>query len=155
MLRLYNKVAIAFIVALSATPAFSQAANFSELKLSPGFPPEAGQASGRTGGAYSLSSIANKDRNNNACIGYGAQTPDHIMVLEGNFPKLTVQVNTAKKDTTLVIKGPNNLILCGDDTGSSKDASVQATNLPPGKYQVWVGAIQEGQRWNYTLTVRQ
>lgn len=155
MLRSYSKVAIALIVALSATPAFSQAANFGELKLSPGFPPEAGQASGRTGGAYSLSSIANKDRNNNACIGYGAQTPDHILILEEKFPKLTVQINSGGNDTTLVIKGPNNLILCGDDTGPSKDASVQATNLPPGKYQVWVGAIKGGQRWRYSLSVRQ
>lgn len=155
MLRFFNKVALFVIVALSATPAFSQAANFGELKLSPGFPPGTGQASGRTGGTDSLSVIANSDRNKKPCIGYGARTPDHIMILEKSFPKLTVQVNSGGKDTTLVIKGPNNLILCGDDTGSNKDASVTASNLPPGPYSVWVGTLQEGQRWNYTLTVRQ
>lgn len=155
MLGLCSRIAVALIVALSATSAFSQTANFGELKLAPGFTAGTGQASGRTGGAYSLSSISNSDRNKKPCIGYGAETPDHIMVLEKPFGKLSVQVNSGGKDTTLVIRGPNNLTLCGDDTGSSKDASIQASNLPAGKYQVWIGAIKEGQRWNYTLTVRQ
>jgi hypothetical protein len=155
---LHSRVWVALAVALSATPAFSQAANFRKLTLSSGFSPAAGQASGQTGGTLSLSSIANSDRNNKPCIGYGSETPDHIMVLESKFPKLAVEVNSGK-DTTLVIRGPNNLILCGDDTktgkGASKDASVEAANLPPGEYRVWVGTMQEGQRWNYTLTVRQ
>lgn len=150
---LHSRVLVALAVALSATPAFSQA-NFGKLKLSSGFSASAGQASGRTGGTYSLSSIANSDRNKKPCIGYGSETPDHIMVLESNFPKLAVEVNSGK-DTTLVIRGPNNLILCGDDTKTSKDASVEAGNLTPGEYRVWVGTMQEGQRWNYTLTVRQ
>ena len=150
---LHSRVLVALAVALSATPAFSQA-NFGKLKLSSGFSPGAGQASGRTGGSYSLSSIANSDHNKKPCIGYGSETPDHIIVLESNFPKLAVEVNSGK-DTTLVIRGPNNLILCGDDTKTSKDASVEAANLPPGEYSVWVGTMQEGQRWNYTLTVRQ
>ncbi|AFZ20875.1 hypothetical protein [Allocoleopsis franciscana] len=150
---LHSRVWVALAVALSATPAFSQA-NFGKLKLSSGFSPSAGQASGRTGGTYSLSSIANSDRQKKPCIGYGSETPDHIMVLESNFPKLAVEVNSGK-DTTLVIRGPNNLILCGDDTKTSKDASVEAANLPPGEYSVWVGTLKAGQRWNYTLTVRQ
>ncbi|GAB4190892.1 MAG: hypothetical protein Fur006_33420 [Coleofasciculaceae cyanobacterium] len=155
---LHSRILVVLAVASSATPAFSQAANFGKFKLSAGFPPEAGQVSGRTGGTYSLSSIANKGSNGKPCIGYGAQTPDHIMVLESNFPKLNIAVNSGQ-DTTIVIKGPKNLILCGDDTktskGVSKDASVDASNLPPGEYEVWVGSIQEGQRWNYTLNVRQ
>ncbi|HEY9610815.1 hypothetical protein [Allocoleopsis sp.] len=155
---LHSKILLAFAVALSAAPAFSQSANFGKLTLSPGFPATAGQASGNTGGTYSLSSIANSDRNNKPCIGYGSENPDHIMVLQSKFSKLSVEVNSGK-DTTLVIRGPNNLILCGDDTktskGVSKDASVEASNLPPGEYRMWVGAMKEGQRWNYSLTVRQ
>ena len=155
MLRLFNKAAVALIVALGATPAFSQAANFGELKLSPGFPSSAGQISGRTGGTYSLSSIANSDQNGKACIGYAADTPDHIMILQGNFPKLTVQVNSGK-DTTLVIRGPNkSTIRCGDDTGSIKDASITDSNWQAGRYEIWVGAIKEGKQWDYSLSVRQ
>jgi hypothetical protein len=156
---LHSKTLVALAVALSATPAFSQASNFGELKLSLGFSPGAGQVSGLTGGTYSLSSLANSGSNGKHCIGYGAQTPDHIVVLQSKFPKLSVQVDSGGQDTTLVIQGPNNLILCGDDTktskGVSKDASIEAANLPAGKYSIWVGTLKEGQRWNYTLTVRE
>jgi len=54
-----------------------------------------------------------------------------------------------------VIRGPNNSILCGDDTGLSKDASVESTNLKAGRYEIWVGSIEAAQRWNYILSVRE
>jgi hypothetical protein len=155
MRRLYGRGVIALIAVLSATPVLSQAANFGNLSLSPGFAQGSGRVAGHTAGTYSLSSIANSDRNGNPCIGYGAETPDHIMTLDKDFPKLSVQVNSGGKDTTLIIRGPDNLTLCGDDTGSSKDASVQASNWKAGEYRIWVGAINAGQSWNYTLTVRQ
>jgi len=155
MLRLYGRSFIAVIAALSATPVLSQSTNFDTLTLSPGFAKGKGVVTGYTGGSFSLSSIANSDRNNNPCIGFGgSETPDHILVLEKDFPRLKIQVKSGK-DTTLVIKGPDNLILCGDDTGSSKDASVEASNLPAGKYSVWVGTINPRQNWNYTITVRE
>ena len=155
MLRLSGGGVIALIAALSATPVLSQAANFVKLNLSPGFPPSAGRVAGNTGGAYSLSSIANSDQDKRPCIGYGSETPDHIMSLQKDFPKLSVQVNSRGRDTTLVIKGPGNFILCGDDTGSSKDASVEASNWKAGEYRIWVGSIAPRQRWNYILTVRE
>lgn len=153
---LHGSGVIALIAALGAIPVFSQTANFGNLTLAPGFAQGAGSASGYTGGSYSLSSIANRDRNNNHCIGFGAPTPDHILVLESNFSNLSVLVNTGGKDTTLVIQGPNNQTLrCGDDSGSSKDASVRDTNWSAGTYKVWVGTFEPGQRLNYTLTVRE
>jgi hypothetical protein len=48
------------------------------------------------------------------------------MVLERDFPKLKCAVNSRGKDTTLLIRGPGNLIVCGDDTGGRKDAIVEA-----------------------------
>ena len=159
MLRLTGKEIVGLIAALSATPVFAQAANFASLSLAPGFQPRAGMVSGNTGGSYSLSSIANRDRKNNPCIGFGAETPDHIMTLERDFSNLSVQVKTRGKDTTLLIQGPMNspnpTVRCGDDTGSSKDASVQDTNWKAGPYKIWVGSIESGSRWNYLLTVRQ
>jgi len=159
MLRFTGRGIVALIAALSATPVFAQAANFASLSLAPGFPTGAGVVSGNTGGSYSLSSIINRDRKNNPCIGFGAETPDHIMTLERDFSNLTVQVKTRGKDTTLLIQGPinspNQSVRCGDDTGSSKDASVQDTNWKAGQYRVWVGSIDPRRRWNYLLTVRQ
>jgi hypothetical protein len=159
MLRFTGRGIVALIAALSATPVFAQAANFASLSLAPGFPAGAGVVSGNTSGSYSLSSISNRDRKNNPCIGFGAETPDHIMTLERDFSNLTVQVKTRGKDTTLLIQGPinspNQSVRCGDDTGSSKDASVQDTNWKAGQYRVWVGSIDPRRKWNYLLTVRQ
>ena len=157
MLRLYGRGVIALIAALiSATPVLSQvAANFGTLTLSPGFSAKVGRANGTTGGSYSLSSIANRDRNNNRCIGFGDATPDHVLVLQKDFANLSVLVNSGGQDTTIVIQGPNNeTVRCGDDTGASKDASVQ-DSLKAGTYKVWVGSLEAGQRLSYTLTVQE
>ncbi|HEY9821430.1 MAG TPA: hypothetical protein V6D35_11730 [Candidatus Sericytochromatia bacterium] len=155
MRHLYGGGGIALIAALSATPVLSQAANFGNLTLSPGFPPGSAVVTGQTGGAYSLPSISNSDRNKKPCIGFGSETPDHIMVLERDFPKLAVQVNSRGKDTTLLIRGPGNSIVCGDDTGGRKDAIVEGNDWKAGRYEIWVGSIEARQRWNYSLTVRE
>jgi len=78
------------------------------------------------------------------------------MVLQQDFSNLSVLVNTGGKDTTLVVQGPNDQsVRCGDDTGSSKDASVQGSNWSAGTYRIWVGSFESGQRLDYTITVRE
>ncbi|HAG85617.1 MAG TPA: hypothetical protein DCL61_31885 [Cyanobacteria bacterium UBA12227] len=155
MLGLSNyRTLIGLVAVLSATPVVAQT-NFANLTIALGFPPESGMVAGNTGGSYSLPSLVNRDRNNTPCLGYGDETPDHKLVLEQDFPKLSIKVNSGGNDTTLVIKGPNGVALCGDDTGSKKDASVEASNLEAGEYSVWVGSINPGQNWNYTLSVRE
>lgn len=155
--RFKSRAWLVLLTALSATPVLAQTANFGTLTLSQGFPPSAGEVSGYTGGSYSLAAIANSDRQNNRCIGFASPTPDHIMVLERDFPKLTVQVNTGGSDTTLLIRGPGNAnsIRCGDDTGSNKDASISDTNWKAGRYSIWVGSFEEGVRRDYSLSVQQ
>lgn len=157
MRRLSRRGAIALMATLlGATPVLSQSANFGRLSLAPSFPARAGQATGNTGGSFSLSSIANRDRHNKPCIGFGDTNPDHIIVLQKNFPSLSVLVNSGGKDTTLVIQGPDKqTVRCGDDTGSSKDASVKDSNWAAGTYRIWVGNLEPGKRVNYTLTVRE
>lgn len=146
---------ITLMAALMATPVLAQPANFQSLRLSPGFKRSEGVVTGNTGGSYSLSAIANRDVGNRPCIGFAAPTPDHIMVLEDNFSQLKIQVDTRGKDTTLVIKGPDNIIRCGDDTGRNKDALIEDFNWKAGEYQIWVGSIDSGKRWNYTLRVEE
>lgn len=146
---------IALVATLSAIPMIAKAANFGNLTLTPGFDSSTAVVTGATGGAYSLSSIANRDRNDNPCIGFGDPTPDHIMTLEKDFPKLKLQVNSRGNDTTLVIQGSNGTVRCGDDTGSNKDASITGTNWKAGNYEIWVGSFDAGQRWNYSLSARE
>lgn len=144
---------LAILTAISATPVWAQTANFGAVSLSPGFQPSDGVVEGYTGGSYSLSTIANRDRNNKPCIGFGDPTPDHVMTLQKDFSRLKLQVNSGGYDTTLLIQGPgDNTIRCGDDTGKNKDASVEDSNWKAGKYRIWVGAFDAGVKRDYTLS---
>lgn len=147
--------ALTALAVLSALPILAQTANFDPLNLSPGSADSPRTVQGFTGGSFSLSAIANRDRNRNLCLGFADSTPDHIMTLQQNFPQLTLRVDSGGNDTTLVIQGPNDTIWCGDDTGRNKDASIQDTNWPSGTYRIWIGAFEAGARYDYTLTARE
>jgi hypothetical protein len=140
---------LAMMASVTATPVLAQQANFGTLRLSPGFNQSQGTASGYTGGSYSLTAIANRDRNNKPCIGFGDPSPDHIMVLEKDFSRLTVRANVRDYDTTLLIQGPNNgMVRCGDE-------SISDSKWKAGTYRIWVGGANPGVKRNYTLTVRE
>lgn len=144
------------ITTLITTPAIAQVGNFNPLTLALGFEKTAAVVTGHTGGSYSLASIANSDRANRPCIGYGDPNPDHIMVLENNFPKLKLQVDSGGKDTTLVIRGPNqNTIRCNFGTNDDKDAKIEDINWQAGQYQIWVGSMNSGKRIDYRLSAQQ
>jgi hypothetical protein len=141
----------ALLLPMGTLPAWAQ--SVAPAKLAPGFARQDGVLSGATNGSYSLSSIAKFDRDQNPCLGFANPTPDHKIILEKGFPKLNFQVNSRGKDTTIVIKAPNGQVFCGDDTSNKKDASISTTNLPSGEYDVWVGSIEPGKRWSYSLTI--
>jgi hypothetical protein len=143
------------LILLSATPAMSQGANFGQFSLTSGFDRTQVVAGGYTSGSYSLSSIANVDRYSRPCIGYGDPNPDHIMVLENDFPKLILQVDSGGQDTTLVVRGPDrNTIRCNFGTNDSPDARIEDTNWQAGRYEIWVGSIKSGQHLNYRLSAQ-
>ncbi|WP_375503310.1 hypothetical protein [uncultured Nostoc sp.] len=147
---------LAILSAIIATPVIAQTANFGTFTLSTNFDPAQGIVQGFTGGSYSLSAISNRDRDQKACIGFADPNPDHIMVLEKDFPQMTIQVDSNGNDTTLLIQGPDQTtIRCGDDTGKSKDASVSDRNWKSGTYRIWVGTFNPGVKRDYTLKVEQ
>lgn len=158
LIRPFTKIKSSYLLAMLsvivALPVSAQKANFGSIALAPGFQSSAGRVTGYTGGSYSLSTISNRDRHNNPCIGFGDTNPDYIINLEKDFQHLKVQVDSGGNDTTLVIQGPNDsTVACGDDTGNSKDASVEDTKWQAGTYRVWVGAIDAGTKHKYTLSV--
>ncbi|MDZ7962480.1 MAG: hypothetical protein RMY34_32215 [Aulosira sp. DedQUE10] len=157
-LRIKSKLGcfLAIATAIMAQPVIAQTANFGTLKLSAGFNPAEGVVEGYTGGSYSLSAIINRDRDKKACIGFADPQPDHIITLEKNFDRLKFLVNSGGYDTTIVIQGPDDsTIRCGDDTGKSKDASIDDQNFKSGTYRVWIGTFNPGVKHNYTLSVQQ
>ena len=74
------------------------------------------------------------------------------MVLNGNFNQLKLQVKSGK-DTTLLVKGPGKQLFCADDTSQGADAGFVAQKLKAGRYSVWVGTSEPGQKYRYTLSV--
>ncbi|HIK11484.1 MAG TPA: hypothetical protein IGS52_14665 [Oscillatoriaceae cyanobacterium M33_DOE_052] len=148
---------IAVLLPLVFSPVLSVLAleaNFPGLSLEPGFAPTPAVVSGRTGGSTSLPAIVGAtDSQKKTCLGFGSPNPDHILVLEKDFPRLKIQVSSGA-DTTLAIIGPNsNTVRCGDDTGSSLDASVEDVSWKAGTYKIWIGVMQAGLQRNYTLSV--
>lgn len=140
-------------VLASVAPAIAQSANFDGITLST-YPPSTAEVTGRTVGTYALGNIAGRDRDGKPCTGFADTNPDHILVLQNDFPTLTVQV-TSGRDTTLLIQGPDdNTIRCGQDISRRDlDAIVQGEDWRTGTYRIWVGTHDQGQRFNYTLSV--
>lgn len=137
---------------LGALPVLAQS-NFGGLTL--GNDKQTGTLSGSTGGSTSLPAIvSNYDRNNITCLGFGDPTPDHILVLQQNFPTLNLRVNSGGSGTTLVVQGARD-VRCSDNSATRrKDASLSDTDWPAGTYKIWVGTAAPGVRRNYTLSVR-
>lgn len=137
-----------------ATSAVAQEASFGTLSVaSMGRQTIEGQAGGTTSLPSAVAGQA-QDRLNNACLGYGALTPNHILELTSGRDRLVLTVDSGGQDTTLIVKGPDGQVLCGDDiSGRNLDAQIAANGWQPGTYEVWVGTFESGQRYNYTLIV--
>jgi hypothetical protein len=154
MLYLNKRSLIALAIALIALPAIAKDSNFPKFSLNAN--QKTAIVEGSTGGSYSLSSIANQDKNKNPCLGYGDTTPDHIMTLEQDFSKLKLEVNSSVQDTTLIVRGPDqNTIRCGLSNGDNKGAIIEDNNLfSKGEYEIWVGSSEAAQIANYTLSAQ-
>lgn len=143
---------LAIIATVVNGSAIAQEANFGKAALSTANP--VGRLSGSTGGSISLPAIiSNMDYRNNRCLGFGDSKPDHILILEKNFPSLNLRVSSGS-DTTLVVLGVDGIVRCGDDTGAQKDASIVDTNWKAGIYRIWVGSAAPGSQRDYRLTIQ-
>ena len=149
-----NGALLAATCAIAALPVLAETVNFGTLTLSRGFDSPTAVLRGSTGGSYSLSAIANVDRHKNKCLGFATPTPDHIIVLQQNFSKLTIQVNSGGKDTTLLVQS-SSAVRCGDDTGQNKDAGIVDSDWQAGTYRIWVGTLEPGVKSNYTISVQE
>lgn len=98
--------------------------------------------------------VGNRDQRRQRCMGYGSASPDHQIEITQNLSRISLQVRSRARDTTLVIRGPKNSIFCADDSQLGKDAGMTLSNLQPGLYQVWVGAFDSGDKFPYTLSIR-
>lgn len=152
MLKFKKALSAAIISTLSMGPVLAQQTNFDSLKLSAGFSPDKAVLIGYTNGSVSLASLNNTD--NNKCLGYASNIPDHIIELEKDFPSLLLKATSSQGEITLLVKTPDDQVICADST-SQKEVMIKTQNWKKGKYRIWVGSIDEGQKSKYTLFVQQ
>lgn len=133
----------------------AQKSDLNHLILAIGAEAEGGVLTGNTGGAYSLASISNRDRHKSPCLGYSDPQPDHIITLENDLTRLTLQVDSGGSDTTLVVKDlESNTIRCAFGQQDRRDAVIQDERWSAGSYYIWVGSMLPNQRSPYRLSVQ-
>jgi hypothetical protein len=122
--------------------ASAQRSNFGTITLTSGFTPDPHVAAGTSGGQANASNV------NSQCRGWISSTPDHILVLRGNFAFLRIFAES-EGDTTLVIQTPNGQVRCNDDT-YGRNPAVEG-EFPAGTYRVWLGSYAQGENLRYQL----
>ena len=114
------------------------------VAVSPGFLPDPITVTGSAGGSDDASS------RDVSCVGFVAQSPNHVLVVRHDFTWLRVMVRSTG-DTTLVIRAPDGRMLCNDDF-EGLDPGVEGP-FPAGDYEVWVGTYEQGTRHDYRFGV--
>ena len=152
----FNFISTALMLLLvSMNSAIAQKKDLNSFHLALGLNQSTAKLVGSTGGGYSLASIVNKDRYGNHCMGYGDPEPDHIMILDNDFPQLKLKVRSGGKDTTLVVKRTDNLdVYCGFGKQHHRDAVIHGQNWKAGKYEIWVGSMKPYHSSNYSLSIQ-
>lgn len=118
--------------------------NFGTVQVSHGFRPDPSTHAGTSGGR-----LNSQQEINQACRGWIAPRPDHILQLDTPFEYLRLET-AAAEDTTLVVRGADG-VRCDDDGGGQRNARIEGA-WPAGRYEVWVGSYQQGQFSRYQLT---
>ncbi|MEI6428689.1 MAG: hypothetical protein WCO45_09950 [Pseudanabaena sp. ELA607] len=120
-----------------------------KIVLSSHFRPDPQRRENKTSGNESLANLSGGKK----CRGFAQKNPTYEIELKDDFSRLTflVEGKTINDDATLLIKGPNNFVACGDDE----------INLNPyvdrsfakGKYRIWVGSKKAQTSFDYTLSI--
>lgn len=146
MLKLGWGIFANITVALAiAAPSFAQSA----ISLGRNFRNDPATLSGNGGGNISIASIAGIADN---CRGFANDQPNHTITLTETFPlmDLLVYTNNINDDPTMLVKGPNGIVICADDESGGRNPQANR-RLPKGKYQVWVGSKTINQSFSYQL----
>ena len=130
-----------------ATPSFAQSA----ISLGRNFRPDPATLSGNGGGNISIASIAGIADN---CRGFANAQPNHTVTLTETFPMMDLLVYTSNinDDPSMLIKGPNGIVICADDESGGRNPQANH-RLPKGEYQVWIASKTINQSFRYTLSL--
>jgi hypothetical protein len=86
------------------------------------------------------------------CAGFVTAAPDVRIQWNGGGLRVAFSAFDGG-DATLIIRRPDGLFACADDTGTSFDPLIELLNAPPGSYAVWIGSFNAGTAVPGLLTV--
>ena len=113
------------------------------IALSSGFLPDPRTLQGTAGGPVQAASMSA------SCIGNVPQVPQHRVVLQTAMSFLRTWVNSGT-DTTLVVRAPNGMVFCADDTWGT-NPGVDIVNPIAGQYDIFVGTYDQGATGPYVI----
>lgn len=107
--------------------------NYGSVSLRTGFTPDPYIVNVLSGGTINAAGIGG------ACRGFISNAPDFDLYFTGgsSLPLLISVASNA--DTTLVVRAPDGLWYCDDDSGQGLNPSVRFNNPRSGLYDIWVG----------------
>lgn len=123
----------------------------SVVNLGRNFRPDPMKLQGSTSGSVRIADIAGIQAN---CRGYANSQPNYVIQLKDNFPvmDMLVYTNEVKDDPTMLVKGPNGLVICADDEYRGHNPQLYR-RFPEGIYQIWIGSSETNKSIQYTLSL--
>jgi hypothetical protein len=135
-----KRTVLVLAAAMIATPVLAQDASLpatgGSVSLSVGFTPDPYTTDIAPGGGNDASAIGY------GCNGMVADAPDFSLTYEAGAAPLIIKV-ISSGDTTLVINTPTGAWACDDDSGGDLDPAITFGSPESGRYDIWVGALDD------------
>jgi hypothetical protein len=124
----------------------SREPSYGTINLAAGFPDDPYDVSVSSGGSLDATSIGEP------CRGYVASAPDvRLNYSSGSLPLYIYA--TSESDTTLVVRAPDGLWYCDDDSNGGLNPQVTFLKPQGGQYDIWVGTYASADYRPATLYV--
>lgn len=125
-------------------------ANYGMHNLSPGFVPDPQPYAVVAGGSIDARTVGIGA----GCVGWVTRQPDLIVNLTGSSRNIRLYaVAQNGQDVTLLVNSGSGQWYCNDDSYGGRNPSVDVSNAPPGRYDVWLGSYQQGTQAQATIYV--
>ena len=130
MKQILKTAVIAAAIAVMTTPALAQ----NRVSLRTGFTPDPYEAAVTAGGNVDAATLGAD------CVGSIARAPTFTLRYTAGSLPLIISTESAT-DTTLVVRGPDRVYHCDDDSAGNLNPVVRYDAPRSGRYQIWVGTF--------------
>ena len=97
-------------------------------------------------------SVIGSQQFSDACRGYVANEPNHVLELTQALPQLRFSVDSFDDTSLIIFDAKNNQLYCNDDTNGA-NPEVIIPNAPASVFKIYVGNFQEGQQTAYKIEI--